>query len=165
MSASACRAPRHAHRAAGLRARHDADVHSRDGQDERDREGADHAAPTAAGAGDFEVESGRTPRLAAALAAARAWIPSQRLGSGRTTPAGQSRSSAGQCAEKYARTSSYLRAVKVLEGSWMFSKNRPSQAASRPSVVRLRSLASAKACATSRRWAASSRSMASRYVG
>ena len=60
---------------------------------------------------------------------------------GRSTSSGQS-VPAGQLSENHRITSSYLRAVKVVEPSTTRSKKRQSPAAKRPKVVKLRGLAS-----------------------
>ena len=74
---------------------------------------------------------------------------------GRTTSEGQETSS-GQRSENQRITSSYLRAVNVVEPFSTRSKKRQSPAAKRPKVVRLRSRADANADAHAMRFERSS---------
>ena len=81
---------------------------------------------------------------------------------GRGTPSGQAQSS-GQRSENQSKTSSYLRAVKVVDPSTMRSKKRQSPAAKRPKVVKLSERAAAYAEAQAMRFERSSVSIAKQH--
>jgi len=81
---------------------------------------------------------------------------------GRGTSAGQSQPS-GQRSENQSMTSSYLRAVNVVEPSTTRSKKRQSPAAKRPKVVKLRDRAPAYAEAQAMRFERNSVSMAEQH--
>jgi hypothetical protein len=79
---------------------------------------------------------------------------------GRATSEGHSQSS-GHCSENHCITSSYLRAVKVVDPSTTRSKKRQSPAAKRPKVVKLSEREAAYADAQAMRFERSSVSMTS----